>query len=98
MSRLTRMVGDKIQVSHRLGSGMVRQYRRARLAAVSVLLAAILVPDQVDRRMRDYTDLAFTGEVARRRSIRDSLNPVREAFRRSRPAEKPPSHPNTGRN
>ena len=24
--------------------------------------------------------------------IRDSLNPVREAFRRTRPAEKPPSH------
>jgi 4-hydroxy-tetrahydrodipicolinate synthase len=42
--------------------------------------------------MREYTDLAFAGEVAKARAIRDSLNPVREAFRRSRPAEKPPSH------
>jgi len=30
--------------------------------------------------------------VAKAKIIRDSLNPVREAFRRSRPAEKPPSH------
>lgn len=42
--------------------------------------------------MRDYTDLAFKGEVEKAKAIRDSLNPVREAFRRSRPAEKPPSH------
>ena len=42
--------------------------------------------------MREYTDLAFKGEVAKAKVIRDSLNPVREAFRRSRPAEKPPSH------
>ena len=45
-----------------------------------------------DRRMRDYSDLAFKGEVAKAKTIRDSLNPVREAFRRSRPPEKPPAH------
>ncbi len=42
--------------------------------------------------MRDYTDLAFAGEVAKAKAVRDSLNPVREAFRRTRPAEKPPAH------
>ena len=42
--------------------------------------------------MREYTDLAFAGEIAKAKAVRDSLNPVREAFRRSRPAEKPPSH------
>jgi 4-hydroxy-tetrahydrodipicolinate synthase len=42
--------------------------------------------------MRDYTDLAFAGEVAKAKVIRDSLNPVREAFRRTRPAEKPQAH------
>jgi 4-hydroxy-tetrahydrodipicolinate synthase len=51
-----------------------------------------LFQTKADRRMRDYTDLAFAGEVAKAKVIRDSLNPVREAFRRSRPAEKPPSH------
>ena len=42
--------------------------------------------------MREYTDLAFAGEVREAKVVRDSLNPVREAFRRSRPAEKPPAH------
>jgi 4-hydroxy-tetrahydrodipicolinate synthase len=42
--------------------------------------------------MRDYTDLAFRGEAEKARAIRDSLNPVREALRGTRPAEKPHSH------
>jgi 4-hydroxy-tetrahydrodipicolinate synthase len=46
----------------------------------------------VDRRMRDYTDLAFRGEIARAKAIRDSLDPVREAFKRSRPPEKFHAH------
>ncbi len=41
-----------------------------------------------DRRMREYTDLAFRGEIGRARAVRDSLNPVREAFKRTRPPEK----------
>jgi 4-hydroxy-tetrahydrodipicolinate synthase len=45
-----------------------------------------------DRRMRDYTDLAFNGEHARAKVVRDNLNPVREAFRRSRPPEKFHAH------
>jgi 4-hydroxy-tetrahydrodipicolinate synthase len=46
----------------------------------------------IDRRMRDYTDLAFKGDVARAKAIRDSLDPVREAFRRTRPPEKFHAH------
>ena len=46
----------------------------------------------VDRRMRDYTDLAFKGDVARARAVRDSLEPVREAFKRTRPPEKFHAH------
>ncbi len=46
----------------------------------------------VDRRMRDYTDLAFKGEIDRARDIRDSLKPVRDAFRGTRPPEKPHAH------
>src|SRR4029078_8704672 len=51
-----------------------------------------LFQTKADRRMREYTALAFAGEVAKAKAIRDSLNPVREAFRHSRPAEKPPAH------
>ena len=42
--------------------------------------------------MREYTDLALRGEVARAKAVRDSLNPVREAFRRTRPPEKFHAH------
>ena len=45
-----------------------------------------------DRRMRDYTDLALNGEHARAKAVRDSLDPVREAFKRSRPPEKFHAH------
>jgi 4-hydroxy-tetrahydrodipicolinate synthase len=46
----------------------------------------------IDRRMRDYTDLAFKGDIARARAVRDSLDPVREAFKRTRPPEKFHAH------
>ena len=45
-----------------------------------------------DRRMRDYTDLAFAGDIAQARIVRDSLEPVRAAFKRSRPGGKPQAH------
>ena len=51
-----------------------------------------LMQTATDRRMRDYTDLAFAGDIARAKAVRDSLNSVREALRASRPAEKPPAH------
>lgn len=46
----------------------------------------------IDRRMREYTDLAFRGEIAHAKRVRDSLDPVREAFKRSRPPEKFHAH------
>lgn len=51
-----------------------------------------LLQTATDRRMRDYTDLAFAGDTARAKQIRDSLNPVRKAIASTRPPEKPPAH------
>jgi len=45
-----------------------------------------------DRRIREYTDLAFAGKTEEAKAMRNSLNPVREAFRSTRPAEKPHAH------
>ncbi|MGI9263140.1 MAG: dihydrodipicolinate synthase family protein [Woeseiaceae bacterium] len=42
-----------------------------------------------DKRMDEYTRLAFAGEFAAARRVRDSLEPVRKAMTRSRPADKP---------
>ena len=46
----------------------------------------------VDRRMREYTDLAMAGSVKEAKRVRDSLNPVREAIRKTRPPGKPYAH------
>jgi len=42
-----------------------------------------------DKRMDEYTRLAFDGKFEEARRVRDSLNPVREAMARSRPSDKP---------
>jgi 4-hydroxy-tetrahydrodipicolinate synthase len=45
-----------------------------------------------DRRMHEYTQAAFAGEFEKAREISASLERVREAWKGSRPAEKPHSH------
>ena len=42
-----------------------------------------------DKRMDEYTRLAFDGKFDEARRVRDSLNPVREAMIKSKPADKP---------
>jgi 4-hydroxy-tetrahydrodipicolinate synthase len=52
-----------------------------------------LLQTAADRRMREYTDLAFAGDVAKAKIVRDSLEPVRKALASTRPPEKPHAHP-----
>ena len=52
-----------------------------------------LFQTKADRRMREYTDLAFAGEIEKARVVRDSLAPVRKALASTRPPEKPHAHP-----
>lgn len=47
-----------------------------------------LLQTENDKRMRKYTELAMRGEVEKARSVRESLSPVREALKSSRPAGK----------
>ena len=42
--------------------------------------------------MHEYTQLAFQGEVGQARRIRDSLDPVRQALKTSRPPGKAAAH------
>src|SRR5947207_1094469 len=91
-ARLTRLVGDKLLVSTASEEEWFDNIVELGWRLYLCSSPPYLFQTKVDRRMRDYTDLAFAGEVAKAKVIRDSLNPVREAFRRTRPAEKPPSH------
>jgi len=45
-----------------------------------------------DRRMHDYTQLALAGRFAEARRVRDSLNPVRQAIKLTKPGGKPTAH------
>ena len=51
-----------------------------------------LLQTSVDKRMREYTDLAFSGDIKKAKTVRDSLNPVRDAIGKTKPGDKPPAH------
>ena len=51
-----------------------------------------LLQTATDRRMHDYTQAAFAGDAAGARRMSESLNPVRDALKRTRPPEKPHAH------
>jgi 4-hydroxy-tetrahydrodipicolinate synthase len=91
-ARLTRLAGDKILVSTASEEEWFDNIVELGWQLYLCSSPPYLLQTKVDRRMREYTDLAMRGEVARAKAVRDSLNPVREAFRRTRPAEKFHSH------
>jgi 4-hydroxy-tetrahydrodipicolinate synthase len=91
-ARLTRLAGNKLIVSTASEDEWLDNIVELGWRLYLCSSPPYLFQTKIDRRMREYSDLAFSGEVARAKAVRDSLNPVREAFRRSRPPEKPPSH------
>jgi 4-hydroxy-tetrahydrodipicolinate synthase len=91
-ARLTRLAGDKLIVSTASEEEWFDNIIELNWRLYLCSSPPYLFQTKADRRMREYTDLAFSGEVAKAKAVRDSLNPVREAFRRTRPAEKPPAH------
>jgi 4-hydroxy-tetrahydrodipicolinate synthase len=90
--QLTQMVGDKIQISTASEAEWFDNIVELGWRLYLCSSPPYLYQTKSDRRMRDYTDLAFKGDVAKAKVIRDSLEPVRQAFRQTRPAEKPPAH------
>jgi 4-hydroxy-tetrahydrodipicolinate synthase len=91
-ARLTRLAGDRLIVSTASEDEWLDNIVELGWRLYLCSSPPYLFQTKADRRMRDYTDLAFAGDLARARAVRDSLNPVREAFRRSRPAEKFHAH------
>jgi 4-hydroxy-tetrahydrodipicolinate synthase len=51
-----------------------------------------LIQTAVDQRMNEYTSLAFAGKHDEARKVFDSLKPVRDALKHSRPKGKPQAH------
>jgi 4-hydroxy-tetrahydrodipicolinate synthase len=91
-ARLTKIAGHKLVVSSALEEDWLENIVELGWQLYLCSSPPYLLQTKADRRMREYTDLAMRGEVNRARAIRDSLNPVRDALRRTAPAEKPLAH------
>jgi 4-hydroxy-tetrahydrodipicolinate synthase len=91
-AKLTRIAGDKLIVSTASEEEWFDNIVELGWRLYLCSSPPYLLQTKADRRMREYTDLAFRGEVAKAKAVRDSLEPVRQALKRTRPAEKPPAH------
>jgi 4-hydroxy-tetrahydrodipicolinate synthase len=86
---LTRLAGDRLIVSTASEEEWLDNILELHWQVYLCSSPPYLLQTADDRRMRDYTDLAMAGEAARARVVRDSLEPVRAALRRTRPGGKP---------
>ncbi len=91
-AELTRLAGDRILVSTASEEEWLDNILELNWQLYLCSSPPYLIQTANDKRMREYTDLAFAGEAERARKIRDSLEPVRAALKSTRPAEKPHAH------
>lgn len=91
-SELSRLAGDRILVSTASEEEWLDNILDFGWQLYLCSSPPYLLQTKGDLRMREYTDLAFRGEADKARLIRDSLAPVREALRATRPPEKPHAH------
>lgn len=87
--RLTKMIGDKIHVSTSLEDDWLDNIEELGWQLYLCSSPPYQLQTKNDLRMHEYTELAFAGKFDQARRVRDSLNPVRDAMKRTRPADKP---------
>tara|TARA_R110000787_G_scaffold16622_82_gene52287 strand:+ start:5849 stop:6802 length:954 start_codon:yes stop_codon:yes gene_type:complete len=89
---LTRLAGDKLIVSTASEDEWFDNIVELNWRLYLCSSPPYLLQTKNDKRMREYTDLAFKGEVEAARKVRDSLEPVRKALKDTRPGGKPQAH------
>jgi 4-hydroxy-tetrahydrodipicolinate synthase len=87
--QLTRMAGDRILVSTSAEPEWLDNIEELGWQLYLCSSPPYHLQTKIDKRMDEYTRLAFAGKFDDARRVRDSLEPVREAMTRSRPADKP---------
>ena len=87
--RLHHMIGDKIQVSTSAEDEWLDNIEELGWQLYLCSSPPYQLQTAHDLRMHDYTQLAFSGRFDEARKVRDSLNPVREAIKATRPPGKP---------
>ncbi len=90
--RLTHMVGDKIHVSTAAEGEWLDNIIELDWKLYLCSSPPYQIQSKVDQRMNEYTRLAFAGKFDEARAVSASLQPVRDAFRDSKPGGKPQAH------
>ena len=91
-AELTRLAGDRLLVSTASEDAWLDNILELDWRLYLCSSPPYLLQTAADRRMRDYTDLAFAGKVEEAQRVRDSLEPVRQALQKTRPGAKPHAH------
>jgi 4-hydroxy-tetrahydrodipicolinate synthase len=91
-ARLTRMAGERLIVSSSSEEDWLDNIVELGWQVYLCSTPPFLIQTPADRRMHEYTELAFRGEIARARAVSASLDPVRRALRETRPAGKAAAH------
>ncbi|MTI17734.1 dihydrodipicolinate synthase family protein [Rhodobacteraceae bacterium RKSG542] len=90
--KLSHMVGDKIHVSTASEAEWLENIEELNWKLYLCSSPPYHLQTKNDKRMHEYTQLAFQGRFEEARRVRDSLNPVREAMKRTKPGGKPQAH------
>jgi 4-hydroxy-tetrahydrodipicolinate synthase len=91
-AELTHLAGDKLIVSTASEEEWLDNIIELGWQVYLCSSPPYLLQTATDRRMRHYTDLAFDGRTDEARTVSASLQPVREALKRTRPGGKPQAH------
>lgn len=90
--KLTHLVGDKIHVSTASEAEWLDNIEELNWKLYLCSSPPYQIQTKNDQRMNEYTRLAFEGKFAEARKVRDSLEPVRDAIKRTKPGGKPQAH------
>ena len=88
-ARLTELAGERLIVSTASEDVWLDNIEQLGWRLYLCSSPPYLIQTKFDKRMRQYTDLAFAGKFEQARKIRDSLDPVRQALKATRPKGKP---------
>jgi 4-hydroxy-tetrahydrodipicolinate synthase len=91
-SRLTKIVGDRILVSTSSEAEWLDNIEQLGWQLYLCSSPPYLLQTKNDRRMHEYTELAFSGKFDQAHRVSNSLNPVREAIQQTKPGGKPTAH------
>jgi len=89
---LTQLSGSDIQISNPDEHDWLQNIEELHWSLYLCSTPPFLLQSKVDQRMNEYTRLAFKGDFAAAKKVNDSLDPVREAFKSSKPKGKPQAH------